>query len=110
VLLQDRRDPAQHVVAGGLAQPVDRRLEPGETKNEEARTIPLMGELRDMLTIQKQTRDQKWPTCEWVFFRYGKKIKDFRGAWVEACRRCGEIFKGRPANLLERRSVPGKWY
>ena len=63
------------------------RLEPGETKNEEARTIPLMDDLYEMLVLQKQKRDQHWPRCRWVFFRYGKKIKDFRGAWDEACKR-----------------------
>ena len=65
------------------------RLEPGETKNDEARTIPLIGELHEMLVMQKQIRDQRWPGCPWVFFRYGKKIKDFRGAWDEAAKRAG---------------------
>ncbi len=65
------------------------RLEPGETKNDEPRTIPLAGELYQMLVLQKQVRDQKWPDCPWVFFRYGKRIKDFRGAWEEASKRAG---------------------
>ena len=65
------------------------RLDPGETKNDEPRTLPLAGELYEMLVLQKQIRNQKWPDCPWVFFRYGKRIKDFRGAWEEASKRAG---------------------
>ncbi len=60
------------------------RLNPGETKNEEGRVIPLAGEPYQMLVFQKQIRDECWPECPGVFFRYGKRIKDFRGAWEEA--------------------------
>lgn len=66
------------------------RLNPGETKNEEGRIIPLTGELYTVLAFQKQIRDQRWPDCPWVFFRYGKRIKDFRGAWEEASKRASE--------------------
>ena len=45
--------------------------------------------LHQMLVLQKQIRDQKWPDCPWVFFRQGKRIKDFRGAWEEAGTRAG---------------------
>ncbi len=61
------------------------RLEAGETKNDEARVIPLGGELLEMLGMQKQIRDQKWPTCPWVFSRAGKQISTFGGAWANAC-------------------------
>ena len=63
------------------------RLNPGETKTEEGRIIPLVGELCQMLAFQKQVRDQRWPDCPWVFFRYGERVKDFRGAWEEAAKR-----------------------
>jgi integrase len=77
------------------------RLEPGETKNDEARTVPLMGELYEMLVLQKQIRDQRWPGCEWVFFRYGKRITDFRGAWAEASKRAGVVDQdGNPERLF----------
>ncbi len=66
------------------------RLNPGETQNDEGRVIPLAGELLEMLVMQPQTRDQRWPDCPWVFFRHGKRIKDFRGAWEEASRRAAE--------------------
>jgi integrase len=65
------------------------RLEAGETKNDEARTIPLAGELLEVLRMQKQTRDLRWPTCPWVFFRQGVQIKTFNGAWATACVNAG---------------------
>jgi len=61
------------------------RLEPGETKNDDARIIPLAGELLEMLRMQKQIRDEQWPACPWVFFRSGRQIKTFNGAWAKAC-------------------------
>ncbi len=67
------------------------RLNPGETKNDDGRVIPLAGELLELLAMQRQIRDQRWPDCPWVFFRYGKRIKDFRGAWEEASQRAGLI-------------------
>ena len=61
------------------------RLEPGDTKNDEGRNIPLIGELLEMLKMQRAIRDEKWPSCPWVFFRAGKSIKTFGGAWENAC-------------------------
>ena len=55
------------------------RLNPGETKNDAGRVIPLTGELYQVLAFQKQVRDHLWPQCRLVFHRYGKRIKDFRG-------------------------------
>ena len=63
------------------------RLEPGQTKNDESRLVPLAGELLEMLRMQKDIRDEKWAGCPWVFFRSGKKIVDFRGAWERRMRR-----------------------
>jgi integrase len=66
------------------------RLEVGETKNGEARVIPLVPELRDALKAQKALRDQTCPNCPTVFFRAGgKPIKDFRESWDNACRLAG---------------------
>lgn len=67
------------------------RLEAGETKNGEPRIIPLNQELYQILVMQKQIRDQKWPTCPWVFFRYasGQRIQSFYRAWHTACTKAG---------------------
>jgi integrase len=63
------------------------RLEPGETKNDEARTIPLVEDLYQMLTMQRGVRDRYFPESPWVFSRAGKPILNFRGAWDAACGR-----------------------
>ena len=65
------------------------RLEPGETKNDEPRHVPLYGELYDMLLLEKERRDAYYPDSPWVFSRDGDRIRDFRGAWDEACKRAG---------------------
>jgi integrase len=76
------------------------RLNAGETKSGEGRLLPLVSELFHVLSIQRETRDQGWPKCPWVFFRYGKRIKDFRGAWEEASKR---------AATREKSPVPSLW-
>jgi len=77
------------------------RLEPGETKNDEGRTIPLARELRAVLTKQKELRDELFPKCTWVFFRLGEPVRDFRRAWVSACKKAGLIDgKGSPDRLF----------
>jgi integrase len=65
------------------------RLEPGETKNDEARTIPLVPELYEVLKLQRETRDQYFPESPWVFSRAGEPILDFRAAWESACKAAG---------------------
>jgi integrase len=69
------------------------RLEPGETKNDEGRTIPLVPELYEVLKIQRETRDRYFPDCPWVFSRGGERILDFRGAWESACKAAGLVAK-----------------
>ncbi|MCC6365049.1 MAG: site-specific integrase [Bryobacterales bacterium] len=68
------------------------RLEPGETKNKEARVIPLVSELHAMLTLQWEIRDSKHPECPWVFFgQTGRQILNFRNAWDRSCKRAGLV-------------------
>jgi integrase len=77
------------------------RLEPGETKNDEGRTIFMAPELYDTLAIQKNLRDRYFPECPWVFFRADKPILNFRGAWESACKTAGLIgHDGEPDKLF----------
>lgn len=65
-------------------------LEYGETKNQEARTVPITsGDMFNALSAEKKKHDEQWPRSPWVFSRRGEKIKDFRWAWDEACKTAG---------------------
>lgn len=57
------------------------QLPPGYCKNDEPRTIPLIGELPDMLAI---VREQN-PGAQFVFMRNGLRLHSFRKAWNTAC-------------------------
>ena len=65
------------------------RLEPGTTKNDEARNIPLSltPELYETIKMQKATRDQNWPESPWVFSREGKRMLSFKNRWSASCER-----------------------
>jgi len=63
------------------------RLNPGETKNDEARIVPLDGEFYETLAFQRQVRDERYPDCPWVFFRDGERVRgDFREPWEAAAK------------------------
>jgi integrase len=65
-------------------------LQKGETKNKEARSVPLLdGDMRDLLVAARKERDEQWPDSPWVFNRQGEPIKDFRGSWEAACKAAG---------------------
>jgi integrase len=64
-------------------------LEPGTTKNDQPRTIPLADEVRNALAVQKAIRDTRYPECEYVFSRSGRRIYSFYVAWKSACKRAG---------------------
>ena len=61
------------------------RLDPGSTKNDEPRVIPLAGELLEWVKLQHQRRNLECPDCDFVFFRQGRPIRNFRKAWESSC-------------------------
>ncbi len=63
------------------------RLEPGETKNNEGRTLYIESELLEML---KDLHKQRRMDCLFVFHREGKKIGDSRKSWDKACSTIGK--------------------
>lgn len=66
------------------------RIEPGDTKNEEARTVYLDDELKALFRKQSAKRPVG---CPLVFHRQGKKIKYFRKSWKSACEKAGLVDK-----------------
>ena len=66
------------------------RLDPGTTKNDEGRVLPLTGELYELLVMQLQIRNLRYPGCPWLFFREGgQRVKWFRRSWATACKKAG---------------------
>jgi integrase len=62
------------------------RLEPGETKNKEGRTLYIEPELWDMV---KQLHMHRRMDCLYVFSLNGKRIGSFRKTWKKACAKIG---------------------
>ncbi len=67
------------------------RLEVGETKNSEGRTVYLDAELRQIFEQQYEARKRQKKLIPYVFPNEDgdDKIKDFRGSWNKACREAG---------------------
>ncbi len=78
-------------------------LEPGTTKNGQARTIPLTDQLLQLLRNQEVTNQTHSANCEFVFCRRGKQIGNFQRAWTSACKRAGLV--GRLFHDLRRSAV-----
>jgi len=80
------------------------RLDPGTTKNDEPRVVPMTAELRSVLAEQKRLRDRDYPACQYVFFEDGKRISNFRGNWEPACFEAGlwtgDQKTGKPTRLF----------
>ncbi len=100
------------------------RLEPGETKNREGREFPFTPELRAILEAQRERvreiEKASGQIIPWVFAHApgcpravaGGRIKDFRGAWEQACKAAGvpgrlvHDFRRTAVRNLERAGVP----
>jgi integrase len=81
------------------------RLDPGETKNEEARTIYLNDELMKEMKALHSTRRLG---CSYVFHLNGQLIGEFRKSWKTACIDAGicEVLKdegGKPVVINDKR-------
>jgi integrase len=69
------------------------RLEPGTTKNDEARTLPFGGwaRLKHLMVSQREHTSalerEQGRLIPWVFHRNGKPILSFHDAWRRACER-----------------------
>ncbi len=63
------------------------RLNPTQTKNKKGRVLPIYGEMRQWLLMQKTIRDIKYPEYPCVFHNEGRPIVDFRKAWYSATKR-----------------------
>lgn len=63
------------------------RLDPGETKNNEGRTVYLDAELKEMINDQWKSRKKSGILTPYVFPRLDGKgrIIDIRGSWNKAC-------------------------
>jgi len=67
------------------------QLRAGETKNDEAREVPIVPQLRTLLMEQHAKRQ---PNCPYVCFRLDRKghavkVRGFRKAWYSGCIRAG---------------------
>jgi integrase len=78
-------------------------LDPGTTKNEKGRTLPIYSDMKEWLLAQQTERDAKYPTCPYVFSHRGHRITEFRKAWASACERAG--IKGLLFHDLRRSAV-----
>jgi len=65
------------------------RLNPGETKNDEGRILPIYGDMIPVLAAQLAEIHERWPFCRFVFHRCGQRMQDFRESWDKAAERAG---------------------
>jgi integrase len=79
------------------------RLEPGTTKNNQGRLLPLTKEVVEALWQWRQTL-RGHPTCVWVCHYRGKRLRQIpRKRWIKACDRAG--LKGKIFHDLRRTAI-----
>lgn len=59
------------------------------TKTKRARTIPIYGDMVPILEMHIDQTKKQYPECRSLFHHNGKPIKDFREAWITACKAAG---------------------
>jgi integrase len=79
------------------------RLDPGTTKNDEGRTIPLFGEIRSALKQWRTYTESRWPGLAWICHYKGKPITEYKRAWKTALKRVG--LEGRKFHDFRRTGV-----
>ena len=60
------------------------RLRAGTTKNDEARWLPIYGEMRGELQLAIEAA--KVDKCSWLIQHEGERVQSFRKAWATACK------------------------
>ncbi len=66
------------------------RLEPGTTKNNQGRLVPLVKEVVEVLWQWKQRVLHRYPTCPWVcHFRGERLVRVPKKVWQQTCERVG---------------------
>lgn len=76
----------EHVRGDEIVLPAKNTKEAKHSVRGAARCVPLVGRVEDVLQRRECVRSQ---SVQLVFHRNGKPIKDYRGAWSNACRRAG---------------------
>jgi integrase len=66
------------------------RLEPGTTKNNQGRLVPLVNEVIEALWQWKKETLQHYPSCAWVCHYRGERLRQVpRKQWKKGCVRVG---------------------
>ena len=80
------------------------RLEPGTTKNNQGRLVPLVTEATEALWKWKQRTLHRYPSCPWVCHYRGKRLLNIpTKSWRKACQRVG--LQGKLFHDLRRTAV-----
>jgi integrase len=74
------------------------RLFPGETKNDEGRTLAIAGPLAEVMARREaarlvERRDGGPVIADLVFHYRGRRIVDYRQAWATACKAAGFVYR-----------------